>query len=74
MRTGDARAAVIHAVDRTASVIGTAGAIMTAVFLGFATEPDAVVKMLGLGLAPAVSHPEGRSGRPALERPSETAQ
>jgi len=54
VRTGDARAAVIHAVDRTAGVIGTAGAIMTAVFLGFVTESDSVVKMLGLGLATAI--------------------
>jgi RND superfamily putative drug exporter len=55
MRTGDARAAVIHAVDRTAAVIATAGAIMTAVFLGFVTESDSVVKMLGLGLATAIA-------------------
>jgi RND superfamily putative drug exporter len=55
VRTGDARGAVIHAVDRTAGVIGTAGAIMTAVFLGFVTEPDSIVKMLGLGLASAIA-------------------
>jgi RND superfamily putative drug exporter len=55
VRTGDARGAVIHAVDRTAAVIGTAGAIMTAVFLGFVTEADSIVKMMGLGLATAIS-------------------
>jgi len=55
VRSGDARAAVIHAVDRTAGVIGTAGAIMTAVFLGFVTESDSIVKMMGLGLATAIA-------------------
>ena len=55
LRTGDARAAVTHAVGRTASVIGTAGAIMTAVFLGFVTEADSVVKMIGVGLATAIA-------------------
>jgi len=55
LRTGDARGAVIHAVDRTAAVIGTAGAIMTAVFLGFVTEADSIVKMMGLGLATAIA-------------------
>jgi putative drug exporter of the RND superfamily len=55
LRTGDAKAAVIHAVDRTAGVIGTAGAIMTAVFLGFVTEPDSIVKMMGIGLATAIA-------------------
>ena len=55
VRTGDARGAVIHAVDRTAAVIGTAGAIMTAVFLGFVTESDSIVKMMGLGLATAIA-------------------
>jgi RND superfamily putative drug exporter len=28
---------------------------MTAVFLGFVTEPDSIVKMLGLGLASAIA-------------------
>jgi RND superfamily putative drug exporter len=55
VRTGDARGAVIHAVDRTAAVIGTAGAIMTAVFLGFVTEADSIVKMMGIGLATAIA-------------------
>jgi len=55
LRSGDARGAVIHAVGRTAAVIGTAGAIMTAVFLGFVTESDAIVKMMGLGLATAIA-------------------
>jgi putative drug exporter of the RND superfamily len=55
LRTGDAKGAVVHAVGRTAGVIGTAGAIMTAVFLGFVTEPDTIVKMLGVGLATAIA-------------------
>jgi len=55
VRTGDAKGAVVHAVSRTASVIGTAGAIMTAVFLGFASDPDSIVKMIGIGLATAIA-------------------
>jgi RND superfamily putative drug exporter len=37
-----------------AKIIFAAGAIMTAVFLGFATDPDVVVKMIGVGLAAAI--------------------
>ena len=33
------------------SIILAAGAIMTAVFLGFVTDPDVIVKTIGLGLA-----------------------
>jgi RND superfamily putative drug exporter len=55
LRSGDAKGAVVHAVGRTAGVIGTAGAIMTAVFLGFVTESDTIVKMLGVGLATAIA-------------------
>jgi putative drug exporter of the RND superfamily len=55
LRTGDAKGAVVHALGRTAGVIGTAGAIMTAVFLGFVTEADPIVKMLGVGLATAIA-------------------
>jgi RND superfamily putative drug exporter len=55
LRTGDAKASVVHAVERTAAVIGTAGAIMTAVFLGFASDPDVIVQMLGVGLATAIA-------------------
>jgi RND superfamily putative drug exporter len=35
-------------------VISCAAAIMVAVFLGFATEVDVVVKMLGVGMAVAI--------------------
>ena len=55
MCSSDLKGAVIHAVDRTAGVIGTAGAIMTAVFLGFVSEPDSIVKMMGIGLATAIA-------------------
>jgi RND superfamily putative drug exporter len=37
-----------------ARIILAAGTIMTAVFLGFATDPDVVVKMIGVGLASAI--------------------
>lgn len=49
-----ARAAVPLAVGRTASLITTAGAIMTTVFLGFTLTPETEVTMIGLGLATAV--------------------
>ena len=35
-------------------IILAAGAIMTAVFLGFATDPDPVVKIFGIGLGAAI--------------------
>ena len=38
----------------SARIILAAGAIMTAVFLGFVTDPDVVVKTIGLGLASAI--------------------
>lgn len=50
----DARAAVPAAVGRTASLITTAGAIMTLVFLGFAVTDETEVQMIGIGLATAV--------------------
>ncbi|MFN8190641.1 MAG: MMPL family transporter [Nocardioidaceae bacterium] len=50
----DARAAVPVGVGRTASLITTAGVIMTIVFLGFAVTPETEVTMIGLGLATAV--------------------
>ena len=49
-----AREAVPAGVGRTASLITTAGAIMTLVFLGFAITPETEVTMIGLGLATAV--------------------
>lgn len=55
VHSGDARSAVVEAVGRTASVIGTAGLVMTGVFLGFVLETDPIVKMMGLGLATAIA-------------------
>ncbi len=60
--TGDARedlaghvpAAVAEATARTRKVISAAGAIMIAVFLGFATDADTTMKMSGFGLASAI--------------------
>ncbi|GAB2572924.1 membrane protein [Paractinoplanes abujensis] len=46
--------AVVRAVGRTAGLIGTAGAIMTLVFVGFVADGETEVKMIGLGLATAV--------------------
>ena len=39
---------------RDAQIITAAGAIMIAVFMGFATDHDPVIKMTGIGLASAV--------------------
>jgi RND superfamily putative drug exporter len=52
--TGDARASVVRGLSATGRVISSAAAIMVAVFLGFATEVDVVVKMLGVGMAVAI--------------------
>lgn len=49
-----AREAVPLGVGRTASLITTAGAVMTLVFLGFTFTSEIEVKMIGLGLATAV--------------------
>ncbi|WP_051218464.1 MMPL family transporter [Nocardioides insulae] len=53
--TGDARGSVVRGLASTGRVISVAAAIMVAVFLGFATEPGVVVKMIGVGLAVAVA-------------------
>jgi RND superfamily putative drug exporter len=53
-RHADHRAAIAAASARTRKIITAAGAIMVAVFLGFATDPDPVIKMTGIGLATAV--------------------
>jgi putative drug exporter of the RND superfamily len=45
---------VVVGLSRVGRVILAAGAIMTAVFLGFASDPDVVVKTIGLGLASAI--------------------
>ena len=53
-RHRDHRAAIAAAAAGTRKIITAAGAIMIAVFLGFATDPDPVIKMTGIGLASAV--------------------
>jgi RND superfamily putative drug exporter len=53
--SGDARGSVVHGLSDTGRVISAAAAIMVAVFLGFSTEVDAVVKQIGLGMAVAVA-------------------
>ena len=45
---------VVLALARVGRIILAAGAIMTSVFLGFATDPDVVVKTIGVGLASAI--------------------
>ena len=54
LRTGDARGSVERGLASTGRVISSAAAIMVVVFLGFATEADTVVKMLGFGMAVAI--------------------
>jgi putative drug exporter of the RND superfamily len=54
LATGDARGSVVRGLSATGRVISAAAAIMIAVFLGFATEGDVVVKMLGFGMAVAI--------------------
>lgn len=54
LQTGDARGSVVRGVAGTGRVISTAAAVMVAVFAGFATETDLVVRQLGLGMAVAV--------------------
>lgn len=53
--TGDAQGSVVRGLSATGRVISAAAAIMVAVFLGFATEVDVVVKQLGLGMAVAIT-------------------
>ncbi|HEX5770557.1 MAG TPA: MMPL family transporter, partial [Nocardioidaceae bacterium] len=54
LASGDARGSVVRGLSSTGRVISAAAAIMIAVFLGFATEADVVVKMLGFGMAVAI--------------------
>jgi putative drug exporter of the RND superfamily len=53
-RGAGARESVVIGLSRVARVILAAGTIMGAVFLGFATDPEVVVKMIGVGLAAAI--------------------
>jgi RND superfamily putative drug exporter len=52
--TGDAHTSVVRGLAATGRVITSAAAIMVAVFIGFALDPDVTVKMTGVGMAAAV--------------------
>ena len=52
--SGDNAQSVIFGISNTARVITSAALIMISVFLGFVTNPDPIMKMMGLGLAPAI--------------------
>jgi RND superfamily putative drug exporter len=45
---------VVLGLARVARIILAAGAIMASVFLGFATDPEVVVKTIGVGLSAAI--------------------
>jgi putative drug exporter of the RND superfamily len=45
---------VVRAMARVGKIILAAGVIMTSVFLGFVSDPEVVVKTIGLGLAAAI--------------------
>ena len=48
------RESVINGLARVGRIILAAGVIMASVFLGFVSDPDVVVKTIGLGLASAI--------------------
>jgi RND superfamily putative drug exporter len=52
--SGDNSQSVIFGISKTAKVITSAALIMISVFLGFVTNPDPILKMMGLGLATAI--------------------
>jgi putative drug exporter of the RND superfamily len=54
LRGAAPRESVVLGLSRVARVILAAGSIMGAVFLGFASDPEVVVKMIGVGLASAI--------------------
>lgn len=54
LRGAGAKESVIRGLARVARIILGAGVIMTAVFLGFVTDQDVIVKMIGLGLAVSI--------------------
>lgn len=53
-RSGNSRAAVVTGLASTGRLISAAAAIMVAVFLGFASEGDLILKQVGAGLAIAI--------------------
>jgi RND superfamily putative drug exporter len=53
-RTGDPHGSVARGLASTSRVITAAAAIMVMVFLGFVTEMDALIRMLGFGMGVAI--------------------
>ena len=54
MKGANPRESVLRGLARVSRIILAAGTIMTAVFLGFATDPDVIVKIFGIGLGAAI--------------------
>jgi len=54
MKGANPRESVIAGLSSVSRVILAAGTIMTAVFMGFATDPDVIVKIFGIGLGAAI--------------------
>ncbi len=54
LHTNDSNTSVIIGISTTARVITSAALIMITVFGGFVTNPEPVLKMMGLGLATAI--------------------
>ena len=54
MKGAGPRESVVAGLAKVSKLILAAGAIMTAVFFGFATDPDPVVKIFGVGLGVAI--------------------
>jgi putative drug exporter of the RND superfamily len=54
MKGASPRESVIAGLSKVSKIILAAGTIMTAVFLGFATDPDPIVKIFGIGLGVAI--------------------
>jgi RND superfamily putative drug exporter len=54
MKGANPRESVIAGLSSVSRVILAAGTIMTAVFLGFATDPNVIVKIFGIGLGAAI--------------------
>jgi len=54
LATGDSRGSVVRGLSATGRVISSAAAIMVAVFVGFALDPEVTVKMTGVGMAAAI--------------------
>jgi putative drug exporter of the RND superfamily len=54
MKGAGPRESVVAGLGKVSRLILAAGAIMTAVFFGFATDPDPIVKIFGVGLGVAI--------------------